>query len=178
MSYERVPAAAADDAASAAPSAAASSGAAAAARASWGLSLSAAWAWLLRGGGSGGGVGGDGSAPGAAPAAFVAALQSRYGVGSPLPPFVSCSAGEALSRAEAASQPLLLYLHADLHEDSSAFVRDTLTHAPLVDFLRGSFVCWAVRGAPGGRQARARARAADRRHARAAASHLPARRRA
>ena len=148
MSYERVPAAAADDAAAPAP--------AAAARPSWGPRLSAAWAWLLRGGGVvGGGVGGDASAPGAAPAAFVAALQSRYGVpaGSPLPPFVPCSAGEALSRAEASSQPLLLYLHADLHEDSSAFVRETLTHAPLVDFLRGSFVCWAVRGAP---EARAR----------------------
>jgi FAS-associated factor 2 len=74
----------------------------------------------------------------------VAGLRQRYGVSDALPSFAESSDKEALQRCERELKPVLVYLHSDIHGDSAAFVRGTLTHPELVAFANENFICWAA----------------------------------
>ena len=52
---------------------------------------------------------------------FIAKFEEAYGPGGP--PFLECSYADALAQAQADSRMILIYLHAELNQDTDAFCR-------------------------------------------------------
>lgn len=71
---------------------------------------------------------------------FLAEFRAQYK--GDLPNFVDKSYGEALQMARNAHRQLVVYLHADRHEETNDFILNTLCHQGVIRCLNENFIVW------------------------------------
>lgn len=79
--------------------------------------------------------------------AFAASLRTRYNLSESqqLPALAESSYTEALQRANRELRPLLIFLHSEIHQDASDFIRLTLANPEFLAYLTANnFIVWGA----------------------------------